>query len=69
LRSVDPAPQNVWPLLKKCGLAATTIGGGTTIADGFNRKENHSGIEERFRLSVNNAHAVVEMVLANLCDV
>ena len=31
------------------------IGGGTTIPDGFNRKENHAGIEERFRVSVKNA--------------
>jgi hydroxypyruvate isomerase len=28
------------------------IGGGTTIPDGFNRKENHEGIAERFRQSV-----------------
>jgi hydroxypyruvate isomerase len=31
------------------------IGGGTTIPDGFNRKENHEGIEQRFRESVKNA--------------
>ena len=31
----------------------TMISGGTTIPDGFNRKENHAGIETRFRESVN----------------
>jgi hydroxypyruvate isomerase len=55
LKSVDLAPQNEWPVLKKYGLAPTMIGGGTTIPDGFNRKENHAGIEERFRVSVKNA--------------
>ena len=55
LKSIDLAPQNEWPVLKKYGLAPTMIGGGTTIPDGFNRKENHAGIEERFRVSVKNA--------------
>jgi hydroxypyruvate isomerase len=55
LKSIDLAPQNEWPVLKKYGLVPTMIGGGTTIPDGFNRKENHAGIEERFRASVKNA--------------
>jgi hydroxypyruvate isomerase len=55
LKSVDLAPQSEWSILKKYGLAPTMIGGGTTIPDGFNRKENHAGIEERFRESVKNA--------------
>ena len=49
LKSVDLATANEWPVLKKYGLTPTMIGGGTTIPDGFNRKENHAGIEERFR--------------------
>ena len=55
LKSVDLVPQSEWPVMKKYGLALTMTGGGTTIPDGFNRKENHAGIEERFRESVKNA--------------
>jgi hydroxypyruvate isomerase len=55
LRSIDLASEAEWPVLKKYGLTPTMIGGGTTIPDGFNRKENHAGIEERFRQSVKNA--------------
>jgi hydroxypyruvate isomerase len=55
LKSVDLATQTEWPVLRKYGLVPTMIGGGTTIPDGFNRKQNHAGIEERFRVSVKNA--------------
>jgi hydroxypyruvate isomerase len=55
LRSIDLATQADWPTLKKYGLVPTMIGGGTTIPDGFNRKENHAGIEERFRVCVKDA--------------
>jgi hydroxypyruvate isomerase len=55
LKSIDLSPQTEWPVLKKYGLIPTMIGGGTTIPDGFNRKENHEGIEQRFRESVKNA--------------
>ncbi|HEU0142893.1 MAG TPA: TIM barrel protein [Bryobacteraceae bacterium] len=58
LKSIDLAPAAEWPVLKKYGLPPTMIGGGTTIPDGFNRKENHAGIEERFRESVRNAVTV-----------
>jgi len=57
LKSVDLARPADWPALKKYGLIPTMIGGGTTISDGFNRKENHAGIEERFRQSVKDAVA------------
>lgn len=57
LKSVDLASKEEWPVLKKYGLAPTMISGGTTIPDGFNRKENHAGIEERFRQSVQDAVA------------
>jgi hydroxypyruvate isomerase len=53
--AVDLASEKDWPMLKKYGLVPTVIGGGTTIPDGFNRKENHAGIETRFRESVKNA--------------
>jgi hydroxypyruvate isomerase len=55
LKSIDLARPDDWPALKKYGLIPTMIGGGTTIPDGFNRKENHASIEERFRQSVNSA--------------
>jgi hydroxypyruvate isomerase len=55
LLAVDLAGEKDWPTLKKFGLVPTVIGGGTTIPDGFNRKENHAGIETRFRDSVKNA--------------
>lgn len=55
LRSVDLASKAEWPVIKKYGMAPTMIGGATTIPDGFNRKENHAGIEERFRQSVADA--------------
>jgi hydroxypyruvate isomerase len=55
LKSVDLAAPDDWPTLKKYGLVPTMVGGGTTIPDGFNRKENHAGIEQRFRESVDRA--------------
>ncbi len=55
LRSVDLAGKDEWAVLKKYGLVPTMVGGGTTIPDGFNRKENHAGIEERFRKCVQDA--------------
>jgi hydroxypyruvate isomerase len=55
LKSVDLAQPAEWPVIKKYNLIPTMIGGGTTIPDGFNRKENHEGIEQRFRESVRNA--------------
>ena len=53
MQSVDLADPKEWPVYKKYGLVPTMIGGGTTIPDGFNRKENHAGIAARFRESVN----------------
>jgi len=55
LRSVDLAGPADWPVIKKYGLVPTMISGGTTIPDGFNRKENHAGIETRFRQAVKDA--------------
>jgi hydroxypyruvate isomerase len=43
------APER-WPTLKKYGLISTmSFGGGGTIKDGLNRKENHSSIEKSMR--------------------
>jgi hydroxypyruvate isomerase len=55
LKAVDLAPPAEWPVLKKYGLVPTMAGGGTSIPEGFNRKENHAGIETRFRAAVNVA--------------
>jgi hydroxypyruvate isomerase len=55
LKSVDLSRPPEWPVLKKFNLIPTMIGGGTSIPDGFNRRENHAGIEERFRESVRQA--------------
>ena len=39
-----------WPVLKKYGLISTmSSGGGGTIKDGLNRKENHAAIEKSMR--------------------
>jgi hydroxypyruvate isomerase len=55
LKAVDLARPAEWPVLKKYGLLPTMAGGGTSIPDGFNRKENHAGIETRFRAAVDTA--------------
>jgi hydroxypyruvate isomerase len=57
IKAVDLAAPADWPTLKKYGLVPTVVGGGTSIPDGFNRKENHEGIEKRFRESVERAAA------------
>jgi hydroxypyruvate isomerase len=57
IKAVDLAAPTDWPTLKKYGLVPTVVGGGTSIPDGFNRKENHEGIEKRFRESVDRAAA------------
>ena len=44
VQSVDLADPKEWPVYKKFGLVPTMIGGGTTISDGFNRKENREGV-------------------------
>ena len=48
IQSVDLADPKEWPVYKKFGLVPTMIGGGTTIPDGFNRKENHDGYRRAF---------------------
>ena len=58
LKSVDLATAAEWPTIQKYGLVPTMISGGTTIPDGFNRKENHAGIETRFRDAVKAAGEV-----------
>ena len=55
IQAVDLADPKEWPVYKQYGLKLTMVGGGTTIPEGFNRKENHAGIEQRFKESVQRA--------------
>ncbi|MGH9629956.1 MAG: hydroxypyruvate isomerase family protein [Bryobacteraceae bacterium] len=55
LKSIDLIAPEEWPAAKKHGLIPTMVPGGTTIPDGFNRKENHDGIEKRLRESIDRA--------------
>lgn len=42
-----------WPILKKYGLIPTMVpGGGGTIPDGLNRKENHAAIEKAMHQTI-----------------
>jgi len=51
---VDPPD---WPVLKKHGLICTMAWGGGSIADGFNRKENHDKLEREYREKIPAAAA------------
>ena len=46
---------DLFPVLKKHGLVPTMVPGGSTIPDGINRKENHSGIDQRMRAAIQAA--------------
>jgi hydroxypyruvate isomerase len=49
-QGIDLQPPEKWPMLQKYGLISTMSGGGGgTIKDGLNRKENHAAIEKRMR--------------------
>jgi hydroxypyruvate isomerase len=65
IQSVDLADPKEWPVYKKYGLKLTMVGGGTTIPDGFNRKENHAGIEQRFKEAVQRAqeHGALSLIV------
>jgi len=49
LRSIDLPGDDELDVIRKYGLLPTMLQGATSIADGFNRKENHAAIETRFR--------------------
>jgi hydroxypyruvate isomerase len=55
LKSIDLIAPEEWPAIKKYGLIPTMVPGGTTIPDGFNRKENHAGILQRLRAAIDLA--------------
>jgi hydroxypyruvate isomerase len=49
LQAMDLLEPKDWPVAQKYGLKLTVVPGPTSIPDGLNRKENHDGIEQRFR--------------------
>jgi hydroxypyruvate isomerase len=57
LKAIDLLDQKEWPIAKKYGLTPTIVNGTTTIADGLNQKENHDGIETRFKALIELAAA------------
>ena len=54
---VDLVGPEDWPTLKKYGLVCTMTSGAGTIADGFNRRENHDKHERELRVTVPRAAA------------
>jgi hydroxypyruvate isomerase len=57
LQAMDLLEPKDWPVAQRYGLKLTVVPGPTTIPDGLNRKENHDGIEKRFREVVDRAVA------------
>ena len=57
LQAMDLLEPKDWPVAQKYGLKLTVVPGPTSIPDGLNRKENHDGIEKRFREVVDRAVA------------
>jgi hydroxypyruvate isomerase len=58
IQAMDLVDPKEWDAVQKHGLTLTIVPGPTTIPDGLNRKENHDGIEERFKLAIERAAAV-----------
>ena len=58
IQAMDLVDPKEWDAVQKQGLTLTIVPGPTTIPDGLNRKENHDGIEERFKVAVERAAAV-----------
>ena len=52
IKGFDLIGPNDFPTLKKYGLTPTMVPGGSSIADGINRKELHDGIEKRMREAI-----------------
>ena len=57
LQAMDLLDPKEWATAQKYGLQLTIVPGPTSIPDGLNRKENHDGIEQRFRTLVDQAVA------------
>jgi len=57
LQAMDLLEPKDWAVAERYGLALTVVPGPSSIPDGLNRKENHDGIEKRFRDMVKQAVA------------
>jgi len=57
LKGMDLINESGWPVLKKYGLIPTMAPGAGTIAEGFNRKENHARLEKEMRENISKAAA------------
>ena len=57
LQAMDLLEPKDWPVAQNYGLKLTVVPGPCSIPDGLNRKENHDGIEKRFREVVDRAVA------------
>jgi hydroxypyruvate isomerase len=49
IQAIDLLDPKEWPVAQKYGLTLTVTPGPTTIPDGFNRRENHDAIVEKFK--------------------
>lgn len=57
LKGVDLIDYKEWPVVQKYGLVPAMTPGAGTIADGFNRKENHAALEREMRENIPRAAA------------
>ena len=57
LKGIDLIGSEDWPVAQKYGLVPSMTPGGGTIPEGFNRKENHSKLEEQLRENIQKAAA------------
>jgi len=55
LKGMDLIEPADWPTVQKYGLVPAMVPGGGSIADGWNRKENHAKLEEQFRDKIEKA--------------
>src|SRR5579872_1625118 len=55
LKGMDLIEPADWPVVQKYGLAPAMVPGGGSIADGWNRKENHGKLVEQFRDKIERA--------------
>ena len=57
LKGIDLIDAKDWPAVQKFGLVPAMTPGAGTIADGFNRRENHDKLEAEMRANIERAAA------------
>lgn len=57
IEAMDLVAPNEWDAVRAAGLRLTVVPGPTSIPDGLNRRENHDGIEEKFKEMIGRAAA------------